>query len=327
MFLRHAPLLFFVLLGAGCEREKIRVYVAPKDPALQAEPERQPPSQVAPQLAWNAPPHWQQTESGQVSVANFVIRKEGREASVNITPLPNLAGREAMIVNMWREQMGQPALTEDEVSAALLPAEVAGETGRLFEIGGSGAERTIVTAFLHRSDASWFFKLAGDAALVAEEKPRFLEFIKTVRMKETAPPSSSGETPANFAWQIPEGWNSLPPGQMQVAKFALPSKDGASGEVSVSIFPNDTGGILANINRWRKQIGLGEVDEAALASVVAPLPNVDGAFLVELANGNRKLLGAIVPRDAQWFFYKMLGDKEAVDAEQAAFVKFASSKP
>ena len=117
-----------------------------------------------------------------------------------------------------------------------------------------------MTAFVHRSDGSWFYKLQGPEAAVSADKPAFLEFLKSVHMEESGATSPAvaerGPATTKFNWNVPEGWQSISPGQMQVAKFAVPEHDGAKAEVSISIFPSDTGGVLGNVNRWRKQIGL-----------------------------------------------------------------------
>ena len=114
---------------------------------------------------------------------------------------------------------------------------------------------------------------------------------------------------------------------MQVAKFAV-EKGTAKADVTVSVFPNSTGGNLANVNRWRRQIGLPEVGEAELPTLVKPLDEkIPDSILVELVNGNRKMIGAIVPRGGQWFFFKLFGDAEAVAAQKEAFVTFARSEP
>jgi hypothetical protein len=119
---------------------------------------------------------------------------------------------------------------------------------------------------------------------------------------------------------------------MQVGKFAVPEHDGAKAEVSVSVFPSDTGGVLANVNRWRRQLGMTETDEAGLQECVTPLEGatIDGApasMLADLTHENRRLLGAIVPREGRWWFYKMLGDAPAVNAERDTFVHFIQSQP
>ena len=115
---------------------------------------------------------------------------------------------------------------------------------------------------------------------------------------------------------------------MQVAKFRVPEKDGAKAEVAISIFPNDTGGLASNIKRWRGQIGLPEIDDAAATASAKPIDGApEGSVLVELENGGRGLVGAIVPRDGKYWFYKMLGDAPAVTAARDAFVVFAKAQP
>ena len=110
---------------------------------------------------------------------------------------------------------------------------------------------------------------------------------------------------------------------MQVAKFDVPVRDGAQAQVSVSVFPSDTGGALANVNRWRRQVGLADVD--ALGNLATPIDGLPGATLVDLSNNGKRLVGAIVPRDGQWWFVKLLGDEKAVAPERDNFVAFVKS--
>jgi hypothetical protein len=62
--------------------------------------------------------------------------------------------------------------------------------------------------------------------------------------------------------------------------------------------------------------------------LVSPLdPANPGAILVDMTNNNKRLLGAIVPRGGSFWFYKLLGDAEAVTPEKDTFVAFAKSDP
>jgi hypothetical protein len=274
--------------------------------------------------------------AGQMSVASFSIKGAGdAEAQVTITPLARLAGRDAEIVNMWREQVGQEPLSREEAAKQFQAVEVGGEPGNLFEISGTphegAAPARIVTAMVHRADASWFYKLAGNAALVEAQKPVFIEFLKSIRLKEAPPVEESvASEPAQpkHNWTVPARWKELPAGQMQAAKFAVPTRGVAKAEVSVSIFPNDTGGTLANVNRWRRQIGLPEVQAADLPSMVSPLdPAQPDAILVDMKSNGKQMLGAIIPRGGSYWFYKLLGDAEAVLPEKESFVAFVKSQP
>ena len=261
-----------------------------------------------------------------MSLASFHIKSDAGEAVVSVVPLAEMAGRDVEIVNLWREQAGQPPLGADEAMKVLTPVEIAGETGKLFEISGErgGEPMRLVTAFVHRPDASWFYKLQGSDAVVTAQKPAFIEFLKSVRIKEG---QQAAAEPSQFSWTVPEAWKALPAGSMQVAKFAVPERGDARAEVSVSIFPTDTGGILANVNRWRRQLGLGEIEEAGLQDCVSPLKAAPDAVVADLANNGRQIVGAIVPRGDRWWFYKLMGDSAAVTPEREAFIQFAASQP
>ena len=325
---------------SGCNKPQIRVYLAPKEvhaaptASTAPEPADSGPSRPKPQLSYTLPPGWTEAPANSVSLAAFAIKDGAKEAGVNITPLPNLAGREAMVVNMWREQAGLAPIEDAELAKTLEPVEISGNKGQMFEVLGAkegGAPLRIVTAFYHESGASWFYKLQGDEALVTAQKPAFIEFLKSVRVKEgTAPAAETTSAPPapEFKWKVPDGWQTLTPGNMQVGKFAVPEKDGGKGEVFVSIFPNDTGGTLANVNRWAQQLGLPAVDDAGLAKVASPLdPATPDAVLIDLKGDSRALLGAIVPRDGRWWFYKLMGDASAVGAARESFVAFAKTQP
>ena len=59
------------------------------------------------------------------------------------------------------------------------PVTIDSMKGRLYDISGPSG-RTVV-ASLPRHGATWFFKMRGDKDTVAEAKPVFLEFLKSVR--------------------------------------------------------------------------------------------------------------------------------------------------
>ena len=337
---RCLPPRLLAVLGlmfiAGCGREEIRVYTAPKDKAVPAQPMTVRPRPIArPQLEWKLPAGWREMGAGQMSVATFSIAgPDGKAAQVAITPLPLMAGRESMVVNMMRAQVGLVELGAEEAQKQFQTVEVGGDKGSLFELIGKSEDAQpmrIVTAMAHRADASWFYKLSGDAALVEAQKPAFIEFLKSIQMK-AAPASSAATAAANdtpkFNWQVPAQWKALPAGDMQVARFALPERGAAKAEVFVSVFGNDTGGTLANVNRWRRELGLRETDAAGLPQSVSALDPADPQTqLVDLTNSNRRLIAAIVPRDGRYWFYKLRGDSDAVSPERDAFVAFVKSTP
>lgn len=339
------------LLLAACDRPQIRAYTAPRDSVAMATPA--PTASVAPaerpsqkpeverpkpKVSFGATPAgWQTAKPSDVSLVGFQIEADGGKAGVTITPLPNLEGQETLVVNMYRQQAGLAPVEQSQLDTILKPVDVAGGSGKLLEIEGTteGKPVRVITAISHRDGRSWFYRLSGDDAIVVAQKPAFLEFIKTVKIEEPAPETGPGVASApaapekpKFNWAIPTGWSESPIGQMQVAKFAVPEQGGAKADVTVSIFPGDTGGTLANVNRWLKQLGAPETDIAGLANLVTPLdPALPNAQLIMLSHENRSILGAIVPRGDQFFFYKLMGDSAAVVAARDSFVAFAKSQP
>ncbi len=288
-----------------------------------------------PKISWTLPAGWRETPPGQVNLAAFNIQSAaGQDAQVTVAALPYLAGREKDIVNLWRGQLGLSELDADQAREVLRDLPINDEQAKLFELTSGDAAKPdkILTVMIHRPGASWFYKLSGDTVTVEAQRTAFIDFIKSVKLDESA--TSAAAAPANvgsggseFAKVAPKDWQVLPAGQMQLAKFAVPDVQGAKAQVSVSMFDNDTGGTLANVNRWRGQIGLGEITAAQLSEVSSPLDaKLPRAVLISLTNNDQQIIGAIVPRGGQWFFYKMMGSAPAVVAQKEAFVRFAASE-
>ena len=318
---------------AGCERKDVRVYLAPKDrPFVPPETAEETPAPKTaevwrPALSWTLPAGWKDLGPDQANVGRFSVGA----ASVAVTALTSMEGRESFLVDMWRKVRGLPPLDEAEAAKMLKDVPIAGGPGRMFELSdGEGDKATrFIVAFAHRPEGSLFFKIQGGEAAVSEQKPAFFEFLKTVRFTDgtSAPPAPPPE-PVALPGEVPEGWTAVAPGPMQQAKFSVPEKDGAKADVTVSVFPSATGGTVENVKRWRRQLGLADIDDAAVAQLARPLDGgPEGSVIVDLQNESRAMVGAIVPRGGQWWFYKLLGDPAAVAGAREALVVFARGTP
>lgn len=344
-------LMLFAVVG--CDGNDVKVYrIAKEQPSAphaqspHGEPQGVLPgghpdisATAKPQLSWTLPEGWKEAPpSSRMNVDTFSIAgKDGKEAQVAITPLRGMAGKEVPIVNMWRQQVGLSEISTEAAQKELHPVQVGGESGKMFEVtgkaGGDSRKTRIVTAMVHRGDTSWFYKLSGDADVVEAQKPAFVSFLKSIKMTEvpatqiTSAPVPQAEAPAvSGQWKIPAGWKTVAPGPMQAAKFSVPPKGAGKADVMVSVFPTDTGGTLGNVNRWRRQMGLPDVTEAEAGKLVTKLDDKNpDAILVDMSNNERRLVGAIIPRDGQWYFFKLLGDAAAVAPQKDAFIVFVKS--
>ena len=114
---------------------------------------------------------------------------------------------------------------------------------------------------------------------------------------------------------------------MVLASFALADADGGKADLTVSVFRGVSGGLLANVNRWRGQIGLADVEEVELTKLIRPLDEKAGsATLVDMTgerNGQKtRIIGAVVPKNGRTWYYKIMGSERVAEQEKAAFLKF-----
>jgi hypothetical protein len=142
-------------------------------------------------------------------------------------------------------------------------------------------------------------------------------------MAGTAVPTGSDR----LTWTAPAAWTAMPERPMRKATFAVPGEAGATADLSITAFPGDTGGLLANLNRWRGQIALAPLTEAQLAGSVEHLEanglHLDVADFTGTANGApTRIVGAIVPQDGETWFFKLMGPDALVAAQKPAFLEF-----
>jgi hypothetical protein len=136
------------------------------------------------------------------------------------------------------------------------------------------------------------------------------------------PPVPTGED--SVSWTLPKGWTeSRPSGGMRFATLKPP----VEGQIDVSVItlPGPAGGELANVNRWRGQIGLAPVDEAELSrsrkTVTSPAGTVSVYdFTSEGSTPSRMIAGLLVTRGNSWFI-KMVGEPGPVAAARADFIR------
>lgn len=127
------------------------------------------------------------------------------------------------------------------------------------------------------------------------------------------------------SFSVPDGWEELVPSGIRKANLKV-SDDSGSGELTVLTFPGDVGGTLANINRWRGQIGLENISEADLADVAQAysISNHKGLY-VRLEGAEQSILGALLPFHGNTWFFKLQGSTSTVLANEAKMKDFLDS--
>lgn len=315
---------------------------------------------AVPKLVWKSLPEgWVEKAPSAMRAASFEITNStGVMADVSVIPLP-IGGRELDLVNMWRQQVSLPPSSDADADKEAAAVTIGGEKGKLFDMASAqplqgSADRTrILVAMMQRGQLSWFFKVTGAAEFVEAQKPAFVEFMKDISFDDTATAApaadmgmgmgggamdmsggsmGTGGSPDLPEWTVPANWKAVPPTSMLLAKFDVTGSSNAKAEMTVSSFGGPAGGLLANVNRWRRQVGLGPVDEAGMDKMISTIDASGGkATLVDVVGTDAKsgaqtrILGAVVPQGDQTWFYKMMGNPAVVEDQKAAFTQFVQT--
>jgi hypothetical protein len=297
-------------------------------------------------LRWTTPPGWIEKSATSLRAANFKLADDER-AECYLTLLSGEAGGLAANVNRWRTQMSLGAMSAEELehlprhSMLGRDAVLVDFTGTWMGMSGGAAREhwRLLGLLLVDPDASAFLKLTGPDVVVAAQRDAFLALARSFRSVDSASSdrkdSASNDatsvsdahgmtdTAAGFTFTSPAGWRRAP--DRPARAFTLFAGAGEGLECYVTTLGGDAGGSLANVNRWRGQIGLSGITQVELAGL--PTVKLIGrdAPLVE-CEGTKASLIAIASNGAdRSVFVKMSGPRELVKEQRAAFLAFASS--
>jgi hypothetical protein len=341
------------LLAAGCQQDEIEHYRAPKSelalPATapgEGKPVRLlaailhhgdrtwffkmtgPPPEVAAQedafhhflqslhftdhgdkpVSWTVPEGWK--EEGGTSMRYATLRAGDKgDVELSVTALGAEAGSLLSNVNRWRGQISLPAISGDELSKVSKAEEIHGEKATLVDMNGTSAGKG------------------------APGMPPFARGAKAPFAGGAPPghPPVGAEGAPKFTYKVPAGWREESATSVRLASFRV-GEPGEDAEVAVTRFPGEVGGMLANVNRWRDQVGLPPITDDQLGKEVQRF-DVAGTpgYYVDLTGpgaggrGPRELLAVGVMRGEYTWFFKMSGPAGVVSKQKAAFEEFVKS--
>lgn len=157
----------------------------------------------------------------------------------------------------------------------------------------------------------------GTAPETAFERPASLAMVDQVLPANAV--NLGGDGPA---FEIPGHWQEGVASAMRRGSFRVTGPEG-EGDISITSFPGDVGGLLANINRWRGQLGLGPISEAELPGATETLParGID-LTLVEFDGPSQGTVTAIASHGGASWFFRLTGPTALVARERDNFVEF-----
>ena len=150
--------------------------------------------------------------------------------------------------------------------------------------------------------------------------------------KASAPPNGSmrilpgmqaaADEAGGVRYIVPEGWEDLPASGIRKANLRVSDENGTA-ELTILVFPGDVGGRLANINRWRGQVGLDDAPPEDLPTFTeAYTISQHPGLYVRLEGGAQSILGGLLPFHGSTWFFKFLGSSGTVLSNEAKMKAF-----
>lgn len=321
-------------------------------------------------LAWETPEGWTELPGSSMRQANFLVAGD-EQAECYLTVLPGDAGGLLANVNRWRSQMSLEP-TDSATLAGALRAPFLGMQALVVDFSGtwsgmsgneSGEDYRLIGLLATGGGQSYFLKMVGPAELISEQKRTFLALAASFHEDHSghdhggdAPQSDphaglpmdnsdphaglpmgnevvAGSPPGAMSWTAPEGWRQAAPRPMRDVTFNLGPDDAT--ECYVAQLGGNAGGVFANINRWRGQMGqpalsseeFGELERIDMLGGEGVLVEVSGSFsgMAGEKLEEATLLGAVCPLPGRVVFVKLIGPSETVAGVRDDFVTFCRS--
>ena len=302
-------------------------------------------------LIWKTPEGW--IEDATVpgpNAASFIIQgKDGQVGKVAAMPF----GAEVTmldVANMFGRELGLGLLSKEAIAQRTEKKELGALEFEIVRLGfdeNSTEQQRSVTIALHPGKReAWLLMMIAEPRTAVEQYPEFEQFLRSLTVFEsredlkeeqldsflhpTIPTTSQApfDPPAvqKPEWTTPEGWEEQSATGPRVATFGVKGDGEAELDISVTTFPGSMGGPLANLNRWRRQLELDAITEDQLADY-AKEREVGGrpALLVDLKNGDRGMLAAMILSEEASWFVKAVGNASLTENQKANFEAFLDS--
>ncbi len=261
--------------------------------------------------SWELPETWQEKEGSQMRAATLKMSSEPNAAEIAVSSLPISDDWDSFLyrnVERWMGQLDQRALPKEAIEK--LSNVIETPAGKVTVLHLAGLSRPKPMANPHGGQAK-------DTATAPDRKE--------------ATSSAGG---GGLKYDTPSGWNPGRLSAMRKAAFEISQAD-QKAEVTVISLPVAGGpqisDVTANVSRWAGQVGLTDLDEAAIGELVET-KQIDGteASYVALLGAEsdsqpRGMLAAMCVKDGKVWFFKLFGDRPLVVAEQQNFSDYLDS--
>ncbi|MCO6457912.1 MAG: hypothetical protein J5I93_21625 [Pirellulaceae bacterium] len=268
--------------------------------------------------AWDLPAGWTARQGSELRFATIAVPVEGKTLELTVIPLGMPDGDtpdyQLSNVNRWRGQLGLPPIAADALPDSVERLELADGEATLVELVGQAGPAM----------GPPFAGMGSPPAGPASARPPG---------EGGSAPAGAGDAaggPGTIRYTTPEGWEPGRVGGIRKAAFVV--RDGQQQvEITAIDLAAAAGELLPNINRWRGQIELPDVDQQQLDTHLVPLTigGLPGHYVELPATGDpdrpKSILGAVVVEGPRAWFFKLMGDTPLAQRERERLQEFLKS--
>lgn len=251
-----------------------------------------------PSLTWKVPANWKEDRGNPNRVATLSPEGVGKP-EIAISRLPAVGAALKPNVDRWRRiDLGLGPISGAGLAKAASKRKVGEVEITVVDMRGPGVTRPDDKMHPPRGNAK----------------------------APAPPPRDPGKAPLTY--KVPPGWREVPSSSPIVAaSLAVSDGDKMARMLATPLRGAMPGGLLANINRWRGEVGLGNLDEAEMLKLPMRSQRIgdsDGRLL-ELAGKDEHSHVAWVQRKGTTWFFKFRGPAAVIERHKGAFAAFLQS--
>lgn len=182
--------LFLIVVLAGCGRDEIVTYRAPKEAAVAVEAnagghDHSVAAAEAPRPAGKGfsvrelPEGWTESAGSGMRVVSYSI--EG--TSIDFYLISLSMGDIPSNVNRWRGQIGLDTATAEEIAGEVETFEVSGHAVSYIELYNPDNEMGIIAAIIDLAPRYWYFTAKGTSAELKEHAGAIRGFLESIELE------------------------------------------------------------------------------------------------------------------------------------------------
>lgn len=288
--------------------------------------------------SWKLPQGWTESPGTGMRAATINIPSGDRTHELSVIALPWSGDDGELLsnVNRWRGQMSLPEINQTALDETTRSVKVGDATMTIVDLSGNFAAGAMTPPFAGAGPTS-----PGARPALPNASTPAPSSSSPADLPPGHPPIDPAETvasPVPLTFTTPKGWQTLPAGGMRKAAFGIIDGD-QKALVTVIDFPVNAGPLMAdpleNINRWRREVGLAEIDKDALNDHSETIEiGTHPAIYVEMIPDSEKqsqsqadlaTAAAMVTAGDQIWFFKLTGSRDLVSRERENFKTFLKS--